>query len=187
MIPANKYCPSCKHRFLVDPSIRENNCPGCGVTYYVNPALSDTEMSRGGFTIRLLNKENERINNILAYVYEHPSACSFDIAYRLKIPISTVRGYIRKLKAENLLVVKRRSRVLYVICSELYIPHENELEAQEEETCVFCGKKTRILKKGKCESCIAQQKLIYERFRDLSREAEKNINLQQRNKNAVTA
>lgn len=188
MIPAEKYCPECNHRFWVDPSNREGICKKCETPYTVNPALSDTDRTRGGFTIKPLFKENDAINRVLSYVYGHPGTYAIDISCRLKIPISSVRGYIRKLSSENLIVVVRKKGTLYVSCTENYIPQEKEEESKKVGVCVECGKSKLIsnMKKGKCLGCIEKQKEIYKRFKELNYEAERNINAMQRNKNAVT-
>lgn len=186
MKPTDKYCPSCNSRFLVDPSIPVNSCPSCGSAFKVNPALRDTDRTRGGFTIELLYGDVLRYK-LLDFIFENPRTCADDCAMKFKRAPSSIRAYIKTFEAEDLVVVDRSRKIHRYSCSKYYKPTEKELEATQEKICVFCGKHTHVLKKGKCESCIAQQKLIYERFRELNRAAEASINERQRCKNAVTA
>ena len=185
MIPAEKYCPSCNRRFTVNPNIREDSCPSCGVTYRVNQALRDTKRTRGGFTIELIYGDIIR-NSLLDYIFLNPATCANDCSIELKRAPGTIRAYVKILVEEDLVVVDKRTIPHRYYCSEYYIPTKEEKEAREVKTCVFCGKNTLTLKKGKCESCIAQHALIRERFNQLNAEAEKNINVLQRCKNAVT-
>jgi len=183
MIPSEKYCPSCNHRFLVDPSIREDTCPSCGVTYRVNPTLRDTDRTRGGFTLELLYGDILRYK-LLDFIFENPRTCADECSMHFKKAQSTIRSYIRMFEAEYLVVVDRSRKIHRYSCSEFYKPTEKELEDTQEKTCVFCGRTTTKLQKGKCEYCITQQKLILDRFNRLSAEAERNINAQQRCKNS---
>jgi len=187
MKPTKKYCPSCNHRFMVDPAFNQGICPYCGIAYKVNPALRDTDRTRGGFTIELLYGDVLRYK-LLDYIFRNPNTCADACSMHFKKAQSTIRTYIRMFEAEDLVVVDRSRKIHRYSCSEYYKPTEKELEATQEKICVFCGKHTHVLVKGKCGSCIAQQKLIYERFRELNRVAEENINRMQRCKNSqVTA
>lgn len=186
MRPTKKYCPSCHHRFLVDPSISPSTCPICGVEIKVNPTLRDTERTRGGFTIELLNEASFQ-DKLLAFIYEHPSSCAGDASIHFRKACNTIHAHARTLESEGFLVVDRSRRIHRYSCSVLYVPPTKLTEQLEQKTCVFCGKRTNVLIKGKCEACVAQQKLIYERFRELNRAAEASINERQRCKNAVEA
>jgi hypothetical protein len=186
MIPTKKSCPSCYHRFTVDPVILQSICPECDTAYRVRPALSDTPRTRGGFTICLLYGDAFHFK-LLDFIFENPRTSAHDCSMKFKKSRSKIRGNVRQLEAEDLVIIDRSGKPHRYSCSEFYVPYEKLAESKNEKICVLCGKKTTTSKKGKCQDCISQQKLIYVRFKELNRIAEDNINAMQRCKNSVTA
>lgn len=187
MKSTKKYCPSCHHRFLVDPSISPSACPRCKNEYEVNPSLRDTDRTRGGFTISHLYKENEFQNKLLEFISENPGTRTNNIVTKLRSPPSTIRSYIRKLESEGLIIVDSNRKSHRFTCSQKYVPTKKPAPA-EMKICVSCKELKYILRNRKCAECVAIHDEINETFRRLSQEAEHNFNVLQYYKNRqVTA
>lgn len=175
-----KKCPACGKFIDVDPTIKEDKCPlsDCKTPYVVHHRLS-------GFTIEPIFNPDKLSDQLLEFIYENPCTCAVEISQCMRKPTSTVRAHLKKLDATGLIIISTKKKTKLVRCSEKYVYPEKPVKISSTEICVECGKPAQ--KRGKCQACVSREKEIYRRFKELSAEAERNINALQRNKNAVTA
>jgi predicted nucleic acid-binding Zn ribbon protein len=187
MIPSKKYCPSCNHRFLVDPAIRENTCPKCGITYKVIPKLSDTDHARGGFRLESNKDESNFKEELLQFINDNPHTSSYVAAKKLRKSVSTVRTYIRLLESSKLVnvdkshklyrytvnkprkyyrdnrdeLLKKRSEKLKQEKIEAGIPILEKLPGQVMKRCPLCNKRVYLYPEDDPGECLHCGKTFY--------------------------